>query len=189
MVAALWTLLAALFGSACGTQGPEKQAHVFEIKPLELKVCPEVVQQESVSVHNFSIVRWGNNYQAWFDVVMPKPVATISKASLKLVQCLAGKPCKHFYTMRFTAGVCAIVADRFAFWSPLFSGAQPPFQCPLDKKLYHFRNASVEMSHFLSLFSATSSTINREAIWSGKLEAWDEQSKEFACLNMKLSYS
>lgn len=149
------------------------------------------------------------------------PVQMPLQALLKLVQCPVGKACKHFYTMRFSKGVCAIMRDRYAFWSPVFYASQPPFHCPLEKvslslclrrneiiflsiyqfacflpillgvlqRVYHFRNASVEVSHFITLFSAASPNVVREAVWLARLEAFDEHVKQFCCLNMKFSYS
>ncbi|KAK3932821.1 Molybdenum cofactor guanylyltransferase [Frankliniella fusca] len=109
-------------------------------------------------------------------------------ASIRMDQCVINKPCKHFYTVRFSAGCCNLIGDRNAFWSPIFADSEPDFKCPIDAVTYTIRNASIDYKRFLRLFNALDPNMLQPAIWNNKLQAYDENRKEFACVDIKIKH-
>ncbi|KAE8750745.1 hypothetical protein FOCC_FOCC002455 [Frankliniella occidentalis] len=107
---------------------------------------------------------------------------------MKLVQCPTNIPCRHFYTLRFATRCCNIIADRKAFWSPLFASVEPPFICPLESPTYKICNATIDLPIFQRLFTTVDPNLLLPAVWNAKVQAYDEHQKEFVCLDLKLRY-
>ncbi|KAE8749616.1 hypothetical protein FOCC_FOCC003604 [Frankliniella occidentalis] len=58
----------------------------------------------------------------------------------------------------------------------------------MKQRVYILRNATLSVEKFAILFRAISPTALREALWSSKLEVWDEKDKLLVCAIIKVKY-
>ncbi|XP_052121056.1 uncharacterized protein LOC113216078 [Frankliniella occidentalis] len=179
-------LLVAALALALYVCGSTPAALFGDVIPMDIKSCPST--PDIMQLNNFSTYRIGNSFLASLIIDVPRAVAYFSKMALKLTQCPTGAPCKQFYTLRYSSGVCNLLKDRNAFWGPAFTDAEPPMRCPLEKRVYILRNATLSVEKFAILFRAISPTALREALWSSKLEVWDEKDKLLVCAIIKVKY-